>query len=179
MDSRRFTVAVIALIAVTVLASLVYADLSTGVKAPGFTLPTLNGKSITLASCFAKEPRVVVLDIWATWCPPCRAEIPYLVKLSKKYSDKGLTIVGVALDQRKSDVTAFVKNQKINYTIALDPNAETVGSKYEVKGIPATYVIDKQGVVRYVHSGFPRSPDEGKKEAAKIESEVKTLLAEK
>ncbi|MCE5198983.1 MAG: TlpA disulfide reductase family protein [Armatimonadota bacterium] len=180
MKIRRALTLAIVVASVGVLAVATFANLSPKAKAPNFTLPTLEGKSLTLSDHTKGSPRAVVLDIWATWCPPCRAEIPYLVDLYNGYKDKGLVMIGVAIDQEKADVKEFAKQQKISYTLALDPGAETIGSKYKVTGIPATYVIDKKGVVRYVHSGFPtRSKDEQQKEAKQIENEVKTLLAEK
>lgn len=157
------------------------AQISAGTKAPDFTLPTLDGKTFTLSDCFKDQPSVVVMDIWATWCPPCRAEIPYLIDLQNKYqSNKEINIVGVSVDQEKSKVADFAKSQGINYTIALDSGGSKVGSSYKVNGIPTTLIIDKKGVIRYVHSGFPiRDEGEQKKEIARIEGEIKTLLDEK
>lgn len=176
MNRRSLIIAIVAFCVIASLASVVYANLNSGTKAPNFTLPTLDGKRITLAANFEESGKVVILDIWATWCPPCRAEIPHLVRLNKEYGSKGLKIIGVAIDEDKKAVESFAKNQKINYTIALDPQAQKVGKSYGVRGIPVTYIIDKKGVIRYVHSGFPRDPDEQKKEVAKIESEIKSLL---
>jgi thiol-disulfide isomerase/thioredoxin len=166
MKTRTIIIAIAGLVALSA-AYAVMADLSAGTKAPIFTLPTLDGKTFTL-----KQPgKVVMLDIWATWCPPCRAEIPYVIKLSKKYADKDVVIVGVAIDERKSDVSAFVKQKGISYTIALDPGAQTVGSPYQVRGIPATYIIDKTGIIRHVHSGFG-----GPADAEQIDKEIARLL---
>jgi peroxiredoxin len=121
----------------------------------------------------------VVLDLWATWCPPCRAEIPQLIDLQKKFKGKAVMIVGVSLDDTKSKAVDFAKAQGINYTVAHDPRGAKVGGLYQIKGIPATYVIDKKGVIRYAHSGFPRDPQAGKEEAALIAREINTLLAQK
>lgn len=154
-------------LAVLVGACAVMADLSTGKAAPNFTLPTLDGKSFSL-----KQPgKVVLLDIWATWCPPCRAEIPYLVKLAKKYADKDVVLVGVAIDERKSDVASFAKQKGINYTVALDPGAQSLGQRYQLRGIPATYIIDKEGIIRKVHSGFGGAGD-----AAEMDKQIAELL---
>ncbi|MHB9037441.1 MAG: TlpA family protein disulfide reductase [Armatimonadota bacterium] len=180
MKNRHIS-ASIALALVLLLACAANAQLSAGTKAPDFSLPTLDGKTFTLADCFKDQPSVVLLDIWATWCPPCRAEIPYLIDLQTKYKDKaGILITGVAIDQEKGKIVDFAKSQGINYTIALDYGAEKIGSSYKIRTIPTTYVIDKKGVVRYIHSGFPvRGTDDQKVEIAKIESEIKTLLDEK
>lgn len=176
INKRSLAITITVLTIITLLASMAYANLSKGTKAPDFTLPTLDDNKITLSSNFKAPGKVVVLDIWATWCPPCKAEIPYLIKLHKDYANKGVKIIGVAIDEKKDTVASFAKEQKINYTIALDPKAEKIGKSYGVTGIPVTYIIDKKGIIRYVHSGFPRDAKEAKKEAAKIESEVKSLL---
>jgi peroxiredoxin len=155
-------------LALVVMSSVVMADLKAGMKAPTFSLPTLDGKTFSL-----NQPgKVIFLDIWATWCPPCRAEIPHVVKLAKKYAGKDVVFVGVSVDQRKADVTKFAKAQNINYTIALDPGAQSVGSRYQLRGIPATYIIDKSGVIRYVHSGFG-----GQADADKMDKEIASLLS--
>ena len=181
MNKRRIRVGVIALALAGLLATVVYAaNLKPGTKAPDFTLPTLNGKTFTMSDCFNKAARkVVILDLWAAYCPPCRDEIPYLVDMDKKYRKKGLKIVGVALDKDKRKVEKFVKDKKMKYTVPLDPNATKVGSPYKLARIPVTYVIDKKGVIRFVHAGFPRNKAQQRKQAAKIEGEVKKLLAEK
>lgn len=158
------------------LASVVFAVLGAGMKAPDFTLPTLDGKTYTLSEAFTKPGKVVVLDLWATWCPPCRAEIPFLVRLHKDYSGKGAIVVGVAIDPEKDrgKVEDFARQHKINYTVPLDPGGQKTAAAYKVRGIPATFIIDRKGVIRYAHVGFS-----GEEDAAKIESEVKKLLAEK
>lgn len=171
---RILLVLVLVVVAVVLVSSAVIANLSAGVKAPNFTLPTLDGTSFTLANNFKQPGKVVVLDIWATWCPPCRAEIPFIVKMNKKYAGKKVVFVGVAIDQDKSDISSFVKAQKINYTILIDPNASTVGDIYQVKGIPATYIIDKKGIIRHVHSGF-----NGASDMAAMEKEITSLLGGK
>lgn len=167
MKTRVLVIVLIGL-AVLVVSSVLVADLRPGTKAPSFTLSTLDGKTFTL-----KQPgKVVLMDIWATWCPPCRAEIPYVIRLSKKYAGKDVVIAGVSVDQRKGDVSGFAKDKGINYTIVLDPGGQTVGGPYQLRGIPATYIIDKKGVIRYVHSGFGGASD-----AERMDREIATLLA--
>ena len=179
MSKRRSLVAIIALVTAALLVTVVYANLSKGTKAPNFTLPTVKGKSFTLSNCFKSPRKVVVLDLWATWCPPCKAEIPYLIKLHNKYTGKGAMVVGVSLDSDKAKAVAYAKEKGIKYTVPLDPKGDKLGESYKIRGIPVTYVIDKKGMIRYVHSGFPRDEAQQKKEAAKMESEVEKLLAEK
>ncbi len=179
MVSRRIRLALIAAVVATIAASVVLADLATGTKAPNFSLPTLDGKIFTLSTCFARPQKVVLLDIWATWCPPCRSEIPFLIELQKKFKDKGVVIVGVSVDAEKSKVVDFARDQKINYTVAHDARGQKVVQPYQVRAIPATYVIDKKGVIRHAHAGFPRDQEQGKEAATGLEREIKALLAEK
>lgn len=167
MKTRILVILLVGL-AVLLVSSVLMADLKPGTKAPSFTLPTLDGKTFAV-----KQPgKVVFMDIWATWCPPCRAEIPYVVKLSKKYAGKDVAFVGISIDQKKSDVNSFVKDRGVGYTIALDPGGQTLGGPYQLRGIPATYIIDKKGVIRYVHSGFG-----GPSDADRMDKEIASLLA--
>jgi len=168
---RRVLIVALLVVAAALVSSAVIANLSAGTRAPNFTLPTLDARSFTLANCFKQRGKVVLLDIWATWCPPCRAEIPFIINLQKKYAKKGVMIVGVAIDEKKADVSAFVTKMGINYTICLDPNGQAISGKYQVRGIPATYVIDKKGVIRFVHSGFGGAAD-----MAKMDREIASLL---
>jgi peroxiredoxin len=177
MRTRRISLAIIAVLGLAVLVSAVVADLSPGTKAPNFTVPTIDGKTYTLSSAFKQPGKVVVLDIWATWCPPCRAEIPQLVALQKKLQGKQVEFVGVAIDDEKNTVAEFAKANHTNYTVGHDPGAAKLRSLYTVRGVPATYVIDRRGVIRFAHSGFPRDPAGAKKEAALLEREISSLLA--
>jgi peroxiredoxin len=131
--------------------------------APGFTLADLSGKSVSLSDFKGK---VVILDFWATWCPPCKKEIPDFIELQKQYGSQGVQIVGIALDQ-PDKVKAFVQQNGINYPVLLGNDAITV--KYGgIDGIPTTFVIDKKGKIINRFEGFrPKSVFEG---------EIKKLL---
>jgi peroxiredoxin len=108
--------------------------------APAFQLPNLSGKSVSLKDFKGK---VVILDFWATWCPPCRMEIPGFIDLQKSYGAKGLQVVGVALDQ-PDRVKSFVAANGINYPVVLGNN-QIVSSYGGITGIPTTFLIDKEG----------------------------------
>lgn len=180
MSRKYIALAALAIVVTAISLTFAFANLAAKTKAPDFTLPTVAGKTFTLSNSFQPTPHVVVLDIWATWCPPCRAEIPHLIALANKFKTQDVSIVGVALDQDKTSVSSFVNQQKVNYTVALDPGANKLGNLYKVGGIPATYVIDKKGIIRYTHSGFPTGDKEAQRsEAAALEREVNTLLGEK
>ncbi|MBC7542371.1 MAG: TlpA family protein disulfide reductase [Candidatus Sericytochromatia bacterium] len=135
--------------------------------AANFSLPNADGgKPIKLSDYKGK---VVILDFWATWCPPCRQEIPDFVSLQKQYGAKGLQIVGIALDQEGADVVKpFAKENHINYPIALDTKSSVPALYGGVRGIPTTFVIDRKGniVKKFV----------GAESRAKFEAEIKALL---
>jgi peroxiredoxin/Cu/Ag efflux protein CusF len=117
--------------------------------APDFTLPSLLAKSVRLADLRGK---VVVLNFWATWCIPCRAEMPALDALYQLYKDRGLDVVGVNLDKLSTTtVEDFLKEVKVTFHVVLDPSWSTAQA-YKVVGLPTTYLIDRAGnvVVREV-----------------------------
>jgi thiol-disulfide isomerase/thioredoxin len=117
--------------------------------APGFTLPSLSAQSVRLADLRGK---VVVLNFWATWCIPCRAEMPALDALYQLYKDRGLDVVGVNLDKLSTrSVEDFLKEVKVTFRVVLDPSWSTA-REYKVVGLPTTYLIDRAGnvVVREV-----------------------------
>lgn len=113
-------------------------------KAPDFTLPDLDGKPFSLSSTAGK---VVLLDFWATWCPPCRMGVPELQELYDRYKAKGLVIVGVSLDQGgAADVRPFVKANGVTYPIVIGD--QRVANLYGgIRGIPTMFVVDRGGNV--------------------------------
>jgi peroxiredoxin len=115
---------------------------------PDVTLQDLNGQSVAFADFKGK---VVIVNFWATWCPPCREEIPSFVRLYSDYKDKGLVIVGVALDEKgKAVVAPFAEKNKINYPIVLDPDnaAQSAFGLGRSFGIPATFIVGRDGGIR-------------------------------
>jgi peroxiredoxin len=136
-------------------------------SAPNFTLTDLDGKNISLADFKGK---VVILDFWATWCPPCIKEIPDFVELYEQYKDKGFAMIGISLDQAGIDVVKeFAQRYKINYSIAM--NDGNVHKAYgEITSIPTTFVIDSKGNIRKEYIGFTKK--------SVFEEDIKTLLQE-
>ena len=115
-----------------------------------FTLPDLDGKSVRLSDL---RGRVVLINFWATWCPPCRAEMPSMNDLYKDYRDKGLEILAISTDVDGRRVVApFVEKYGLTFPVLLDPKMD-VGSGIQVRGIPSTYLLDKQGRVAGLEVG--------------------------
>lgn len=119
-------------------------------KAQDFTVDLLNGGSFTLSQ---QQGKVVLMNIWATWCAPCHDETPDFVDLYNKYQDQGLVILGVSIDEQgKSVVEPFMEKYEVNYPMFIDDG--TIMDKYgPTMGVPTSYVIDKQGNLEYFATG--------------------------
>jgi len=146
------------------------AAISIGSKAPDFSAPTPEGKTLSLKDAMGK---VTVIDFWASWCRPCRAENPYVKKIYEKYHDKGLNIIGVSLDKpgHKEDWLKAIKDDGLtwyhvsNLKYWQDPIARQL---YHVESIPQTFILDKNGVIRAKNLRRDR-----------LEAKIKELLEEK
>jgi thiol-disulfide isomerase/thioredoxin len=113
-------------------------------KAPNFSLQTQNGKVIELSKLKGK---VVLVNFWATWCPPCRAEIPDFIEVYNSYKSKGFEIVGIALDEEGwSKVAPYMKEAKMNYPVVLGSEKE-VQQYGGIEAIPTTFIVDKNGYI--------------------------------
>ena len=128
-----------------------------GYAAPRYAAMTLAGDSATTASL---EGKVVLLNIWATWCAPCREEIPYLQALYEQHRQNGLEIIGVSVDARGQDdaIRGFVKDFGMTYPVWRDPD-ERVQSTFLALGVPASYLIDRGGVLRWRRLGTISASD--------------------
>jgi len=128
-----------------------------GGEAPAYAATLMSGDSVRTADLKGK---VVLLNVWATWCAPCREEIPYLQSLFEKHRADGLEIVGVSIDARGSDetITGFARDMGMTYPIWRDPD-ERVQSLYMALGVPASYLIDREGVLRWRRLGVIRATD--------------------
>jgi len=133
--------------------------------APAWTLKDLDGKAVSLADFKGK---IVVLNFWATWCPPCVREIPDFIAVQKEYQDKGVVFVGISVDSiQPAVVAAFVKKMGVNYPILL--TTDDVSAKYGAdEGVPITCVIKRDGTIAVKQVGLYEKAD--------LESELKQLL---
>ncbi|MBI2389429.1 MAG: redoxin domain-containing protein [Deltaproteobacteria bacterium] len=136
--------------------------------APVVTTRLASGASFRAADAKGK---VLLLDFWATWCPPCKAAFPRLDALYRKHRADGLEVVAVSEDDDDAKAAAFAKEANVTFTIAYDDDGKAAEA-FAVQSMPTSYLVDRRGVVRYVHAGY--HPDE----ADQIEAELTELLAE-
>ncbi len=167
------------LLTISLVLSLVFSVGSVHAKkilAPNFTLKSTDNKNVRLSDF---RGRLVLLNFWATWCGPCREEMPILDAIHKKYEKQGFLVLAVNIDKpskglagKKSKVVEkYLRDRPVSFPILLDPTNE-VYKLYGVKSMPSTVIIDKDGHVRYVHKGY-NSGDEDK-----YVKKIKSLLRE-
>jgi thiol-disulfide isomerase/thioredoxin len=131
-------------------------------RAGDFSLKDLDGHDVRLSSLRGK---LVIVDFWASYCPPCQAELPALDRLA---ASSGATVVGVNVDKTRDKALGMLKTMHLsNVRVVLDPS-QTVPGQYDVKTMPSSFVVDRKGLVRYVHPGY--EPGDEKQVAAEIGS---------
>ena len=124
--------------------------------APSFSLPSRSGDTVSLAQLKGK---VVMLNFWASWCGPCRQEMPLLEQMHKRYSALGFTLVGVNVDANSKDAEEWLSKTPVSFPVLFDRESK-VSKLYDVNAMPSTVFIDRQGNVRYQHKGY-KAGDEG------------------
>ena len=117
---------------------------SIGSPAPDFKLPNLDGQSTSLSDLRGKP---VLINFWATWCPPCRDEMPYLQEVYEEWSDKGLVVLAINLGEDPSKVKGFLQSRNLSLPVLLDTKQATA-QEYNIRGIPTTFFIDKDGIIQ-------------------------------
>ena len=132
----------------TVAAGAATAGTRTGDAAPNFGLETMCGETVTLEELRGKP---VLINFWATWCGPCRAEMPELERLHQRLGDR-LVVLAVDVDESPAQVTAFAAELGVTFTMVLDRGTK-VFDRYRLLGLPSTYVVDAQGVTRAIRVG--------------------------
>ena len=141
-----------------------------GFVAPNFTLDLLDDGQLTLSEL---QGHPVVLNLWASWCLPCRSEMPSIEKAYQHYKDTGLIVVGLNMTSQdsESDARAFVQELGLTFPIVLDRDG-SVQTRYQLLGLPSTYFIDQKGIIRSIVVGGPMIE-------TVIQSNVEDLLQEK
>lgn len=134
--------------------------------APQISFSTMDGKTINLSDL---KGSVTYVDFWATWCPPCRKSFPWMQEMHERYSDMGLKIIAVSLDNKGSLVERFLKEYPVDFIIAHDPKS-TSAKAFKVQAMPSSYLIDKAGNITVTHLGFRDSDKD------KLEKAMKSLL---
>ncbi|MFL5322579.1 MAG: TlpA disulfide reductase family protein [Myxococcaceae bacterium] len=129
-----------------------------------------DGQKVDLAK---DRGNVVLLDVWATWCEPCRDALPTYEALQQEYGKKGLKIYALNVDEDQSLIPQFLQETKVTLPILLDRNGQTAEKLLKVKLMPTAFLIDKRGVIRHVHEGF------AEEFLQQYQTEIETLLAEK
>lgn len=120
----------------------------------------------------ARDGKVRVVDFWATWCDPCREQLPFLDRLSRQYGVQGLEVYAVSFDEDRASLDSFLEHTPVSFPILWDKGGEALSEPLEVTRLPTTLLLDRKGIVRDVHLGFDPA------DASKFESEVRRLLAE-
>lgn len=125
-----------------------------GKVAPGFRLADLSGKMVELKAVYQKNP-VTLVNFWATWCPPCRREIPEFNRIYQEYQAKGLEILAVNTwdDSSLEQIKEFVEQAEMKFPVLLDAEGKVV-NRYGVRGVPTTVVIDQTGRIREIVVGM-------------------------
>ncbi len=143
-------------------------DLTVGDKAIDFTLEDFKGNKITLIK---QKGKIILLDFWASWCVPCREELPLLDNLQKVYGKKKFQVLAVNIDNKPRNALKFMQDYSIKLFSLWDETKQVVEA-YDVETMPTSLIIDKDGIIRYIHSGFkPRDIE-------KYKEEIEILLKE-
>jgi peroxiredoxin len=146
---KRVTRALAAL-ALLASAGLAWATASVGTAAPDFTLRSLGGPNLRLQE---QRGQVVLVNFWATWCAPCRKELPHLNRIADKYRSAGLVMLGVNIDDDVRNAADVATKLGVKFPVLLDTDKK-VSRLYDLNSMPSTLVIDRSGRVRYLHRGY-------------------------
>lgn len=134
-------------------------------KAANFTLKSRSGKNIKLSEL---RGEVVMLNFWASWCGPCRQEMPHLEKIHKKYKRLGFTLLGVNVEENSTDAKNYLKDVKVTFPVLFD-NTQKTSKLYDVSAMPTTILIDRNGNKRFIHKGYkPGYENDYKKQIKKL-----------
>ena len=137
-----------------------------GTVAPDFTLKSSNGKNLRLSE---HRGEVVMINFWATWCGPCREEMPLLNRLHEKYRKAGFTLLGVSVDDKPQAAKDMARQLGIGFPVLFDDDKQ-LSRRYDIDAMPSTLLIDRDGKVRYIHRGYRPGYE------TRYEEQIKELL---
>lgn len=155
-------------VAATLLAVPVIAADATG-PAAEFNLQSRSGSTVSLSSL---KGQVVLINFWATWCGPCRKEMPLLEQIQKKYAPLGFTMLGINVEEDPRLMEAFLNDVPVSFPVLLDP-ANGVSKLYNVSAMPSTVIVDRRGNVRFIHQGYVPGDE------SKYQDLIRQLIREK
>ncbi|MDH3560616.1 MAG: TlpA family protein disulfide reductase [Gammaproteobacteria bacterium] len=118
--------------------------------APDFTLKSDSGENLRLSEM---RGEVVLINFWASWCGPCRQEMPILSELHDKYKAMGFTVLGINVEENSSDARKLLKEMPVSFPVLFD-NDSSVSKQYDVAAMPSTVLVDRDGNMRYLHKGY-------------------------
>jgi thiol-disulfide isomerase/thioredoxin len=151
--TRASVAALVSAVAAALLIAVPASNAASGSgPAPQFTLDSRAGSKISLAQY---KGQVVMLNFWASWCGPCRQEMPLLENIYKKYNKMGFTLIGVNVEPESKDAEGFLKQLQmpVSFPVIYDKDS-TVSKAYDVQGMPSTVIIDRKGNIRVLHRGY-------------------------
>jgi thiol-disulfide isomerase/thioredoxin len=165
---------VIALVGAVALAGCVHhagrGDLRAGAQPIALQLP--RWPDGVLHDFQSDRGNVLLLDVWATWCEPCKFSLPVYEQLARRYGDRGFRVYAINIDEDRSLLKAFIEESKLTLPVLLDENAAIAETVLKVTIMPTSFIVDRRGVIRFVHQGF------GGHEIPRYEAEIEQLLAE-
>ena len=137
-------------------------------KAPDFTLPSNLEQNLRLDE---QAGNVVLINFWASWCAPCREEMPYLNALHEEYAELGLTVWGVNVDQKQKDADKAIRRLSVQFPVLFD-SENKIAELYNVDAMPTTVIVDRDGNIRYLHRGYQKGYE------VEYEKQVGELISE-
>ncbi|TPV97120.1 MAG: TlpA family protein disulfide reductase [Myxococcales bacterium FL481] len=137
------------------------------VGAPALSAKTASGGGVDLATLRGK---VVVLDFWASWCAPCREELPELERLHAELGGQGLEIIGISVDEQRADMDAFLAEMPLSFTVVYD-EGQVIAQRWNPPKMPTSYLIDTDGNIDYIQAGFTAA------DGQELEQRVREMLA--
>jgi len=152
IDSRTLKTLIAILFIAAILVPLPAFAVNAGDAAPEFSLHDMNGSIVTLNSF---KGMVVYLAFWATWCPSCKEELPELNTLQREYADNGFTVLSICIESSDSIVANYLKKHPVTFPVLVDKEG-AAAEAFRFSGLPASFIIGKDGLVRYKHSGYDK-----------------------